>query len=169
MVEQPAFVQNVQPAPGREPGRVQHEPSDLRLAPIVGIVALLAVAIALAAGSAWLLFIRHRRLGLHLPWPTDSATSPIQLPNQPRLEAFEPQPGASETFAASEQAAEASLHAYGPTNELGFVHIPIEQAMRSLAKELSSQSQPEPLDPKSRGLIGSGDANSGRLLRGGSP
>src|SRR5262245_19482944 len=169
MVEQPASIQNVQPALDREPGTVRHDAGDLRLAPIVGILALLGVAIALAASGAWLLFVVQRGLGMHLTRPSASATSPLQLPNQPRLEPFEPKPGSSDSFAASEQAAQTLLHSYGPTDEPGFVRIPIEQAMRSLVNELSSQPQPKLRDTKSRGLVGGGDANSGRLVRGGSP
>jgi len=162
MVEQPTSSQHVDPAAGRDRPDVQHEASDLRLFPIVGIVVLLGVTLALAArGARWLL---DREVARSTP-----TQQTVRLPAEPRLEPFEPAPGFAESFAAREEAAEASLHRYGPADEPGFVRIPVEQAMRALAKKLQASGPIARPDPKSRGLVGGGDPNSGRLLRGDQP
>ncbi len=60
------------------------------------------------------------------------------------------------------------LNSYGPTTEEGFVHIPIERAMKMLENKLPARAEP-PADQtrRSDGLVDSGEPNSGGIFRGG--
>jgi hypothetical protein len=58
---------------------------------------------------------------------------------------------------------EKTLHSYGNTNESGFVHIPIEQAMKLVAPTLETRQGDRQLPAKGFGLVGGGESNSGRL------
>jgi hypothetical protein len=60
-------------------------------------------------------------------------------------------------------AKERVLHSYGKTDEDGFVHIPIQEAMTTLAEQLSKAKPPEPAH--SEGLLDAGESNSGRMFR----
>jgi hypothetical protein len=88
------------------------------------------------------------------------------LPKEPRLEPLAAgQP--NNAFHAIEQERLARLNSFGPTDEPGYVHVPIEYAMRRVESELQgSGSQPAAAaNQKSKGLKYAGDANSGRVFR----
>lgn len=111
------------------------------------------------------------------PWaPTSSAA----LPPEPRLEQLDrlpPVPGRKplELMTAEENAAvnaqlaakEMALHRYGPTAEKGFVHIPIQQAMKAVAGNLpEAKDSSQGRTANSNGLLEAGESNSGRSPRG---
>ena len=151
VAEEPQPVQLIQRSDGRleRPG-VRFESGDIRFLPIVVTTLLLGATLGIAAG-----FVRW-----FLPGAARQGTSrqAFQLPKQPRLELLAP-PDLPQPLA------EQKLHHYGPVDEPGFVHIPIEQAMRVVATELQSSAQPS---AKIR-TAASGDGNSGRLLPGATP
>ncbi len=127
---------------------------------------MLVIAAALAAVvGAVRLFVQERKVS-DADQAHRSAESPpeIVLPRTPRLEAIESSTLADDSFATAQRQREARLHRSGPTDESGFVHIPIEKAIELTAKDLQSQTAPAPRD-KSRGLLGGGEANSGRVFR----
>jgi hypothetical protein len=154
-------------ADGRmEHTRVHHEETDVRFRAIAAAVLMIGASLAAVVGAI--------RLFVHEEAATDvrQAARPGQgrsltLPAQPRLEALQSQPS-DRSFEARSATAEARLHSFGPADDAGYVHIPIEKAMQKLAADLQSH-QPPPRQPKSQGLVGGGEANSGRLLREGSP
>jgi hypothetical protein len=89
-----------------------------------------------------------------------------QLPPQPRLEQIDQLTGVASSNVFKRLAAkEKALNSYGPTAEKGFVHIPIQQAIKALAGQLPVGK--EPAEHKTdAGLIDSGESNSGRMFRG---
>jgi hypothetical protein len=71
----------------------------------------------------------------------------------------------SKRLAAKEKA----LDSYGPTTEKGFIHIPIQQAMKAIAGKLPIRKQPQASTAASSGLLDGGESNSGRMFQGPSP
>jgi hypothetical protein len=89
---------------------------------------------------------------------------PGQLPPEPRLEQIDRLAGLPSSDVNKRQAAkEKVLNSYGPTPEKGFVHVPIQQAIRAVAGQLPVRPQGE--TAKDNGLIDSGESNSGRMFR----
>ena len=73
-------------------------------------------------------------------------------------------PTSTKRLAAQEKA----LNSYGPTAEKGFVHIPIQQAIKAVAGKLPVRKQPPGQSRRNdSGLMDSGESNSGRMFRGG--
>ena len=89
-----------------------------------------------------------------------------ELPRQPRLEPFEPQLPARESFAADARELEAQLHRYGQTEDAEFARVPIEIAIQRTAKQLQWKkcSEFQGLRERRRAIV-SGEANSGRVFR----
>lgn len=142
---------------------VGHEQVDLNLFSVAVTLVFLGLALmTVGVGTGWLL---HGEARLRSERFAAATWSPnVDLPRQPRLEPLEPQIPASASFVAGEQAAEARLHGHAPASETGFVQIPIDKAIDQVAKELRAQG-PIKAPAKSQGLVGSGDSNSGRMLR----
>jgi hypothetical protein len=87
---------------------------------------------------------------------------------EPRLEQVDRLAGVEKPNVYDRQAAkEKVLNSSGPTEEKGYVHIPIEQAMKLLEDKLPVRAKP-PADEAWRadGLIDAGESNSGREFRG---
>jgi hypothetical protein len=66
---------------------------------------------------------------------------------------------------------EATLDSYGPSDDEGFIRVPIDRAMDFLVGRLpvrKEQPQKKSGDGKARdrGMVNAGDSNSGRLFRG---
>jgi hypothetical protein len=109
------------------------------------------------------------------PYPLASAPSengPSLPSDQPMLEQIQRLKGSeSGDFYEREEKNLAQLGSYGDTNDKGYVHIPITQAMRFLVAKGSLKSRQEPLEDDRRragGLLDSGGPNSGRLFKEGS-
>jgi hypothetical protein len=97
--------------------------------------------------------------------PTPSA----ELPPEPRLEQLNRMENKSRETADDRQGEmERLLHSHGPTADRGFVHIPIEEAMKKIVEQLPIREQP-PDHGKDRGLLDDGQPNSGRVFRGALP
>ncbi len=105
------------------------------------------------------------------PLATRPSADPRDLPplpaGEPRLEQIDriagiEKPNINERYTAKEEV----LHSFGSTQEKGFVHIPIERAMKMLENKLPARAEP-PADKAWRadGLIDSGESNSGREFR----
>lgn len=92
---------------------------------------------------------------------------PGKLPPEPRLEQIDRMAGIDRSNVHKRLAAkEKILNGYGPTPEKGFVHIPIEQAMKAIAGQLPVKVKSKGETSGDSGLLGSGEPNSGRMLRG---
>ena len=66
-------------------------------------------------------------------------------------------------------AKEKALNSYGTTAENGFVHIPIQQAIKAVAGSLPAKGTSQGRAAHDNGLLESGDSNSGRMFRGPQP
>jgi hypothetical protein len=147
---------------------ILHEGTDISFRGIGVAVVVIGAALAAVVGAVRL-FVDERKASD----PDQAQRSPalpveIPLPRTPRLEAIESPTPANSSFAAAQQKREDRLRSSGPTEEPGFVHIPINKAMEKAANDLQSQAQPAQRDAKSLGLISGGEANSGRVFREGS-
>jgi hypothetical protein len=90
-----------------------------------------------------------------------------RLPVEPRLEQLD-RVAEIETGNVNrrQRAAEALLNSYGPTEEPGFVHVPIARAMDFLVGRLPVREQQSTGHEHDQGLLDAGDSNSGRMFRG---
>jgi hypothetical protein len=157
-------------ADGRiEHPRVHRETRDAR----VGcIFALMGAAICIAAlhyYGLWRYYV-FQEAQQQQSKQSDHPLSPKPsraLPPAPRLEPLDRMAEfeGSNVF-ARRAVRERRLHGYGPTEEEGYVHIPIEQAVRQLAGKLPAREEPPPAPQKSHGLVTGGESNSGRMFRG---
>jgi hypothetical protein len=106
------------------------------------------------------------------PYPLAPGPS-TALPREPRLEQIDRLAGVETPNVHERETSRLEvLQSYGPTSEEGFMHIPIEQAMKLLAAspQYKLKARPEPsADQKRRsgGLVDAGESNSGRMFRGG--
>jgi len=144
---------------------VLHENSDIKFRGIGVTVLVIAAALAAVIGAVRL-FVQERKAS-DPDQAQRSAESParIALPPAPRLEAIESPTPADSSFAAAQREREDRLHNHGPTDEPGFVHVPIEKAIEKMAKDSQTQMPSSQRNIKSGGLVGGGEANSGRVFR----
>ena len=130
---------------------------------IVGILVAIALVFAAIGMVCWCL-LSIRRTSSDRPAQASSYSMPAdKLPPPPRLEPLDrgETATASNVF-AKQLAMEHGLHSYGDTNEAGFVHIPIEEAMKRVIAALPVRSGDAQPPVKGFGLAG-GESNSGRL------
>jgi hypothetical protein len=62
------------------------------------------------------------------------------------------------------------LESYGPTEDQGYLHVPIERAMQWAIDKQMLKARPGPPakeQQRSQGLVDAGESNSGRELKGG--
>jgi hypothetical protein len=155
-----------------EHSEVRYEPRDISFAGIL-IVALACCAV----GAGVLVGVRALyRVTVESRRPTGAATFPglhgpsVDLPPEPRLEQID---RLAKTPASNvsrwEQGEEKQLETYGPSDEKGFVHIPLDRAMKLLAGRLPTRKASDKPKFPDRGLVDDGASNSGRMFRGGQP
>jgi hypothetical protein len=149
---------------------VRHEPSDVRFRTVLALVALACSVLAIWGYAVWRFYWFQEAAQADIKassYPLAPGLS-TQLPREPRLEQLD-RMAAAENPEASKRLAdkEKALHRYGPAAEKGFVHIPIEQAIRAVAGNLPVAKQPSPGTPvHNNGLLDAGASNSGRMFRG---
>ena len=131
---------------------VRHEPTDANFRAILFILIGAAVVGAFIYGLVTVFFNdwrRHEAVVKQSPYPLAPAPSadPHVLPplpaGEPRLEQVDrmagvERPNINERFTTKEEV----LNSYGPTTEEGFVHIPIERAMKMLENKLPARTAP---------------------------
>jgi hypothetical protein len=149
---------------------VRHEPTDASLRWII-IVLIGALGLAALIHYVILVFFQHyNRYQSDIkksPYPLAPAPSKA-LPPEPRLEqlnrVIESDIG---NVYIREKAKEEILNSIGPTDDKGFVHVPIDWAMEHLAKK-GMKVRKLPADgaaERSHGLEGWGASDSGRKFR----
>ncbi len=91
----------------------------------------------------------------------------LSRPVGPRLEQLYRLEGVeTNNFMELEAAAEQQLNSYGPTDQQGFVHIPISEAMKLVVPQLPVRKQSQQqATTKDNGLRFGGEPNSGRVFR----
>jgi hypothetical protein len=141
----------------------KHEITDLRFriiaAALVGVGLVLWI-VGISAQS-----FLHRQLRYDAQRLATKRLIEEKLPDQPRLESFEPQYPASESFATNMRNLEDQLHQFGPSQDDGFARVPIEVAIEHMAKQLQAKKKDNLEVRTSQQPIVSGDANSGRVFR----
>ncbi len=148
---------------------VRHERTDANFRWILGLVIAAAVLGLILHAVVWLIFRDERdRLAEVRQSSFPLAPKPsTALPPEPRLEQLD---RLSEIERANvyarQKAKEEVLASYGNTDEKGFVHIPVGQAMKLLAttNKLPARQVNVLPPPRDNGLVSAGEPNSGRLL-----
>ncbi len=159
-------------------GRIEHpsvknEPSDVSFR-WIGIILLGAMGLAVIIFVAVLIFF-HRYNDYQsairkssFPLAPSGGERLEQLPPEPRLEQLDRLRRIEKPNVYLREATkEAVLESYGETGEDGFIHVPIERAMKYLAGKLPARKDQSKTaaDKHANGLINSGASNSGRLFR----
>jgi hypothetical protein len=144
---------------------VHYDPTDISLHGVIVVLAGIAVVFAGLGAAIWWT-VQSQAPAHPPPGAATSYTTPSEpLPAQPRLEELNVfSGGAGANVFERQLAQEEKLHSYGPTLDDGYLHIPIDQAMKREATNLPVRPHP-PTDAKSLGLVGAGEPNSGRFLR----
>jgi len=143
-----------------------YEPTDIGCAG--GGIALFVVAafMVTAALASWWLFSAKFFRARKASYGAEQAVSQPTYPSQPRLEPIiVDDTRLSADYWALEHERGLILDTYGSTKEEGYMHIPIEQAMRLAVKKLPVRSANPSAAAKSRGLFTGGESNSGRVYR----
>ncbi len=110
------------------------------------------------------LLASRRKSGFPLA-PTPSRA----LPSKPHLEPLDrlEKITSSDVYLREEEKLKI-LESLGPTSESGYVHVPIDRAMRLLADHLPVRKEPadqQELQRRQNGLVDHGESNSGRLFK----
>lgn len=151
---------------------VRYERKDIRPSRLLAAMVLAACVMITLSYGMWQFFwwqADAEQQAKRRPYPPAATPSP-RLPPEPRLEQLDRLAGVEMTDVNHRLAVqEKSLNSYGPTEEKGFVHIPIHEAIKATAGKLPvRKSLPGPA-ANDNGLINSGESNSGRMFRGDSP
>jgi hypothetical protein len=183
--EQPlgdAALETRDPHSGSEHRAARYEPRDIRIRWLLAVAAGVCCFAVLQYYGVWrfLRFQEHAQAEIKTSSYPFAPAPTVALPPEPRLEQLDRLPGGLkptlqggmespnvyDRLAAKEKA----LHSYGPSDEEGFVHIPIEQAMKAVASTLPvAKESSQGRAAKSSGLLDAGESNSGRMFRGPSP
>ncbi len=141
---------------------VRHEPAEIPLAGVlVVLLAFAAVFVAVALVSDWVLVGNSEATGEAKQTATYTTPSDARPP-EPRLEPLDYETAVAANVFKAQIEKEHTLNSYGATEEEAYVHIPIDEAMKLAVKSMPVQQGAEKLPEKSFGLVGGGEANSGR-------
>jgi hypothetical protein len=159
-----------------------YEEKDLHVGPILALLVATACVFATMFAVDWYFFHAQKRSEAQkkkspYPFATRATSSLPQAPRLDQIDRMEEQPG--QRYADQLAEMERQLHASGPADEKGFVHIPIERAMKEIVKQLPlrkgppAQAFPKEAAPQRPGWqekpVHPGDSNSGRMLPGTPP
>ncbi len=151
---------------------VRYEPKDIRLGCLLAVMAAGILVMVSVGGGIWWFFWWQagvERVENQSPYPLEPALSQ-PLPPEPRLEQINRMAGVESSDVTQRLAAqEKVLNSYGPTDEKGFVHIPIQQAIKAVAGHLPVAKRSPAQSGHASGLVDSGESNSGRMFRRMSP
>ncbi len=167
------MVEEIHRADGQiEHPTVRYEKSDAKVGWIF-IVLIVALFLGFIIEIAvWRFFFSYREYQAQVkrsPYPLAPEPS-TALPREPRLEQIDRVAGNDNPNVRDRELGYLDvLNSFGPAQEKGFVHIPIDRAMQLLLekKTLKNRTAP-PADERRRseGLIDAGEPNSGRLFKG---
>jgi hypothetical protein len=147
---------------------VRFEHTDVRVRPVIIVIAAFACLGVAILWGVWAWFgsnNRHESVIKESPFPLAEQPS-MKLPAEPRLEQLDRMADKPADAFPRLEAKEEVLNGFGPTNESGFVHIPIKRAMALIVDKLPAEKGPPPGPSKSTGLLDDGEPNSGRVYRG---
>lgn len=133
---------------------------------ILGVNAVLMAIALVFAGvmllAAWVLFAT--KAGLNQGEAGHYSAPAEEKPAAPRLEPLDYGSAVAINVFRTQLEKQRELHNYGATSDEGFVHVPIEQAIKFTAKSFTRRQHATALPDHAFGLVGGGEANSGRLF-----
>ncbi len=156
----------------RPDGRVSHpdirmEHSDVNFRWILGLILGAMAFAALVHYLILVFFLNYREYESAIkqsPFPQAPGPSDV-LPREPRLEQLDRVAGIEKPNVYERQATrEEVLNRYGLTNEEGYAHIAIQEAMKMLENKLPARATPAG-QQRDSGLVDAGESNSGRTFR----
>jgi hypothetical protein len=165
-----------EPGPGSEPSPpvrpdVRYEERDVRFRWVL----IVAVVSCVIGGAIFVLVRGFYQVALasrpegQMPGFASRETPTSQLPPEPRLELLDRlKKTPASNVSRWERGEEKSLETYGPSDEKGYVRIPLQRAMQILAGHLPARKESDQPKFKDRGLVDAGESNSGRMFRGAS-
>lgn len=146
---------------------VRREHSDASLKWILGIIGGSIVALAVILFGLRVLFNGwQNRLSADRQSQFSLAPGPAASPpREPRLEQIDRLKGIDPHMIQMNQQFE-QLNRYGPSEDKGFVQVPIDRAIELLQGKLPARQEPSAKESRrSEGLIDAGEPNSGRLFQ----
>lgn len=169
----PEIEEEIHHADGRiEHPKVRREHKDARFGLILGVLIGMCCVATIHYFAVWKFYWSQAAAQQSLKAsPTPLISSPSRaLPPEPILDELKQVARIESGNVYQRMAAkEKVLNQYGPDEEKGFVHIPIQEAMREAARQLPVRNQPDSASADDSGLVDSGESNSGRMLRRGQP
>ncbi len=165
-----------EPPPLEHPD-VRREERDVWPRPLIAVALAVPVLAAIGFCLIWALFqfgLRYERSVKFSNYPLAPAPS-SSLPAEPRLEPLNRIAGNAPANDFDRQLAqETRLTTFGSTSDKGFIHIPIQDAIKLVVPQLPVRKQPaekpsQDKPAKDQGLRFDGGPNSGRVFRENSP
>lgn len=143
-----------------EVGYDESEVSALGVNMILIAVAIVFAGTVLVGGA----ILATRKPPQHESSTSKSYSQPLEpKPASPRLDPLNYESANAPNVFAAQLEKERELHQYGNTAEERFVHIPIDVAIKLAPQSNTLHSRQGKLPDKAFGLVGGGEANSGRL------
>ena len=139
---------------------VSYERKDVPLRLVLGLLTFAGCFVTLVAVAVYWFYWAEE--GSQRAAKGSTAALAPRFPAEPRLEQIDKLAGVEKADVVKRLAAlEKTLNSSGPTDEKGFVHIPIQQAIEAVADKLPVRKQ-----PPGKAANNSGQSNSGRMIRG---
>jgi hypothetical protein len=172
----PNSDRSAEPGPGSEPSppvrpEIRYEERDVRFRWVL----VVAVVSCVIGGAIFVLVRGFYQVALEsrpegqTPGFASHEIPTSQLPPEPRLELLDRlKKTPASNVAKWERGEEKSLETYGPSDEKGFVRIPLQRALQIVADHLPARKESDQPKFKDRGLVDAGESNSGRMFRGAS-
>lgn len=147
---------------------VGYERKDIRFGCLLAVIVAAVCIMAVIGYGVWRFFWWEEATQAVLKRSVNplSPGLRVKLPPEPRLEQLDRMAGL-ESSDVNERLAvqEKMLDSYGRTEEEGFIHIPIQQAIKAVAGTLPVRESQSGKTTNDEGLIDSGEPNSGRMFR----
>ncbi len=148
--------------------RVRRERQDVGFRPVLAFVVVSLLIGGAQLALVWRLFRQAEPRAETLDEAREPLSAqPVALPPEPRLEQLDRIQGIESGNVRWLQLKDLQeLDRFGRTSDAGYVHIPIRDAMDLVVGTLPIRAEDQAGRYRSRGLVNSGESNSGRMFRG---
>jgi hypothetical protein len=144
---------------------VSYERKDVTMRLVVALLVSAGCFVTLVSIAIWWFYWAEESSQKAAKGST-AALAPL-FPAEPRLEEIDKLAGVDSSDVAKRLVAqEKQLNSYGPTDEKGFVHVPIQQAIEAVADKLPVRKQPPGKAMGRSGPTDAGASSPGRPIRG---
>lgn len=148
---------------------VHYERKDIRFGCLLAVMIVAGCVVVSVGYGMWRFYwwqAGQQQAKGRSQYPLSPGLNP-RLPPEPRLEQIDRLAGAGVSNVSKMLAEkEKVLNSYGPSEEKGFVHVPIQEAIKATAGKLPVRKPPPGRAVKDKGLTDAGESNSGRMFRG---